>query len=533
MMKLKSYNCRGLRKAELADIIVKCDVLLLQETWLAKQELELLNDLHEDYSGFGTAKCDYANGIITGRKSGGTAILWKTSLDSNICGIDLKYDWCSGIRIQSGDSATVVINVYLPYECRDNEDTYINDLAAVSNIIDEIDCTSVLVIGDWNADASKTNSWFHRYVTKFCQENGYIWSSGLHLPDNSFTYVSEAWGSTSWLDHCFATKDGNTIITSISVDYDCHLSDHFPLNINVCCDLAPKLEERCSNRTQKIDWAKASQRDIHRYTTRADVLLRDMQNMHHELVGCTDMNCHNRNHSEGIEGVTGMEEVAEMWRGHFSAVLNCLNNERVDVASYNLAYDAEENCIVSATEIERCIAKLKNGKSNGMDNVSSEHLKNCNPRLASMLALCFTKMFSHGYLPANMLSVRLVLIIKSKSELICSKDNYRPIAIASVLSKVLEFMILERIEMFVYTHENQFGFKKQHGTDTCIYVMKEIINIYQRLGSSVYLCFLDASKAFDRINHDTLFKKLVDRNVPAYIVRLGIAISKCLSNGEM
>ena len=36
------------------------------------------------------------------------------------------------------------------------------------------------MIGDWNADASKTNSWFHRYVTKFCQENGYIWSSGLH-----------------------------------------------------------------------------------------------------------------------------------------------------------------------------------------------------------------------------------------------------------------------------------------------------------------------------------------------------------------
>ena len=62
--------------------------------------------------------------------------------------------------------------------------------------------------------------------------------------------------------------------------------------------------------------------------------------------------------------MTGVEEVAEMWRGHFSAVLNCLNNERVDVASYNLAYDAEENCIVSATEIERCIAKPKNGKSN-------------------------------------------------------------------------------------------------------------------------------------------------------------------------
>ena len=211
-----------------------------------------------------------------------------------------------------------------------------------------------------------------------------------------------------------------------------------------------------------------------------------------------------------VEGVTGMEEVAKMWRGHFSAVLNCLNNERVDVASYNLACDTEENCIVSGTEIERCIAKLKNGKSNGMDNVSSEHLKYSSLRLASMLALCFTKMFSHGYLPTHMLSVQLVPIIKTKSGLISSKDNYRPIAIASVLSKVLEMIILERIELFVYTHENQFGFKKQHGTDTCIYVMKEIINRYQRLGSSVYLCFLDASKAFDRINHDTLFKNKCD-----------------------
>ena len=102
-----------------------------------------------------------------------------------------------------------------------------------------------------------------------------------------------------------------------------------------------------------------------------------------------------------------------------------------------------------------------------MDNVSPDNLKYCRPRIARMLALYFTKMFSHGYLPVNMLSVQLVPLIKSKSGLIGSKDNYRPIAIASVLTKVL--IILDRIELFVYTHENQFGFKKQHGTDTCIF----------------------------------------------------------------
>ena len=43
---------------------------------------------------------------------------------------------------------------------------------------------------------------------------------------------------------------------------------------------------------------------------------------------------------------------------------------------------------------------------------------------------------------------RMVSVLAG-SGLISSKDNYRPIAIASVLSKVHEFIILERIEMFV------------------------------------------------------------------------------------
>ena len=38
-----------------------------------------------------------------------------------------------------------------------------------------------------------------------------------------------------------------------------------------------------------------------------------------------------------------------MWRGHFSAILNCLNNERIDVASYKVAYDAEVNVLLSET----------------------------------------------------------------------------------------------------------------------------------------------------------------------------------------
>lgn len=54
-------------------------------------------------------------------------------------------------------------------------------------------------------------------------------------------------------------------------------------------------------------------------------------------------------------------------------------------------------------------------------------------------------MFARGYLPENILHVQLMPIIKSKAGLLNNKDNYRPIAIASVLSKILEFIILDRI----------------------------------------------------------------------------------------
>ena len=50
-----------------------------------------------------------------------------------------------------------------------------------------------------------------------------------------------------------------------------------------------------------------------------------------------------------------------------------------------------------------------------------------------------------------------------------------------------------------------------------LYALKEIMR-YQNLNSSVFLCFLDASKAFDRVNHEKLFVKLADRGIPGYLL---------------
>ena len=48
--------------------------------------------------------------------------------------------------------------------------------------------------------------------------------------------------------------------------------------------------------------------------------------------------------------------------------------------------------------------------------------------------------------------------------------------------------------------------------------LTEFIEYFKSRSTSVHVAFLDASKAFDKISHWTLFKKLIDRCVPLYLV---------------
>ena len=109
-------------------------------------------------------------------------------------------------------------------------------------------------------------------------------------------------------------------------------------------------------------------------------------------------------------------------------------------------------------EVEGAIEELDNNKSCGLDGVYAEHLKCCSKIIPSLLPMCITSLFTHGFLPAAMLSVVLVPIIKDKCGKISSKDNYRPIDLASIVSKVIEIVLLDRISNLLPTKCNQFGF---------------------------------------------------------------------------
>ena len=49
----------------------------------------------------------------------------------------------------------------------------------------------------------------------------------------SFTYISQAHGTTSWLDHCITTVAGRSLITNAYITDNVICSDHFPLTVKV------------------------------------------------------------------------------------------------------------------------------------------------------------------------------------------------------------------------------------------------------------------------------------------------------------
>ena len=112
-------------------------------------------------------------------------------------------------------------------------------------------------------------------------------------------------------------------------------------------------------------------------------------------------------------------------------------------------------------------------------------------------------------LQSTLMHVVIIPLLKCKSKDPTDVNNYRPIAIPTALSKELEQVLLSRLAKNLRTADSQFGFKRAHGTEMAIFALKQTIDFNCNQDTPVYMCFLDAKKAFDRVNHWTLAKKLL------------------------
>lgn len=165
---------------------------------------------------------------------------------------------------------------------------------------------------------------------------------------------------------------------------------------------------------------------------------------------------------------------------------------------------------VSKEVLLKIIKSLKDKHSTGFDSISAILLKQCAPYMTDVLLEIINATIDEGIFP-DCLKLSIVKPIYKKGEK-NNASNYRPITLVSVFSKVIEKIIGEQIICFLDKHNIlnnfQYGFRKKLSTNDAIceivdYVTEAIDNHIKN--SCV---FLDLSKAFDCVDHDTLLNKL-------------------------
>ena len=129
-------------------------------------------------------------------------------------------------------------------------------------------------------------------------------------------------------------------------------------------------------------------------------------------------------------------------------------------------------------------------------------------------------MLSHGFSPNSIILGIMIPIPKDKRKSLCNSVNNRAIALSSIISKILDLVILIKEGMTLCSSDLQFGFKMCTSTTQCTFSMLGTIGHYNFLKSNSFVLILDASKSFDRVNYCKLFRELLKREMSPLVLRL-------------
>ena len=110
-----------------------------------------------------------------------------------------------------------------------------------------------------------------------------------------------------------------------------------------------------------------------------------------------------------------------------------------------------------------------------------------------------------------------------------SVSSYRPISILPKLSLVFEMLLFRHLHVFIgrKTHQFQFGFRRRHSTVTQLITYLDYVSQKLDENKNVYAFYLDFSKAFDKVPHHILLRKLRDFGIDGRLLKL---LSRYLSN---
>uniref|UniRef100_A0A803JXN3 Reverse transcriptase domain-containing protein n=1 Tax=Xenopus tropicalis TaxID=8364 RepID=A0A803JXN3_XENTR len=169
--------------------------------------------------------------------------------------------------------------------------------------------------------------------------------------------------------------------------------------------------------------------------------------------------------------------------------------------------------MITQEEIHKRLEHVKVNKGPGPDGIHPRVLNELSAVIAKPLHIIFQDSLRFGMVPRDWRIANVVQLFKKGSR--SQPENYRPVSLTSVVGKLLEGVIRDRIVEYIAVHNTislcQHGFMRNRSCQTNLVAFYEEVSRNLDAGMAVDVIYLDFAKAFDTVPHRRLMIKL--RNI--------------------
>ena len=207
--------------------------------------------------------------------------------------------------------------------------------------------------------------------------------------------------------------------------------------------------------------------------------------------------------------ISNAKEKAEALNRQYSSVFtneNITNMPCMDGEPYPTIDEVD----IDVDGVEKLLKDINTNKASGPDGIPSRVLKDLSEELAAVITKVFSKSIETGELPDDWLTANVTAIFKKGKKY--DPANYRPVALTSVTSKLMEHIlyrhIITHLEKLNILSPFQHGFRANHSCESQLVITTEDLakNLDNHLQTDVLI--LDFQKAFDKVPHQRLLSKL-------------------------
>ena len=206
--------------------------------------------------------------------------------------------------------------------------------------------------------------------------------------------------------------------------------------------------------------------------------------------------------------ITDSRQKAETLNNQFQSVFTLETD--FEFTPPQVSYPALLPINITVPGVHKLLKNLKPGKAAGPDGIGPKILKEMADVVAEPLTIIYNKSLSEGKVPADWKHANVAPIFKKGQKY--DPANYRPISLTCIASKVMEHIICS--SLMRHAGQNGIFYALQHGfrdrrsceTQLLEFVQDVVTNMQDGLQTDV--CVLDFSKAFDKVGHRRLVRKL-------------------------